>query len=424
MRKWSRYPAEPAGLLQQLCTKLGRSGTGVVLNSNAGKDAHLGLLAGFGAKQEITCGETPGAFAELERFLEKNKDHAFGHFGYDLKNAVEQLSTSQPDLTGFPPLYFFVPEVIVKSDANGIVIGESETSEAGTDLFSEAQEPLADRFPAPLLQARTGKADYLEHAGKLIAHIHRGDIYEINYCMEYFAENVRIDPVSVYLRLNALTEAPFSALYKHGDSWLMCGSPERFMQKRDGRISSRPIKGTRPRGKTPAEDEQLKRGLFLDPKERSENVMIVDLVRNDLSRSAKRGSVRVDELFGIYSFRSVHQMISTVSAELRDDVHPVEAIRRAFPMGSMTGAPKVRAMQLAGEHEQMRRGLYSGALGYFTPELDFDFNVVIRSIQYNAKTGYLSLMVGSALTANADPEKEYEECLLKAETLFEALKNE
>jgi para-aminobenzoate synthetase component I len=422
MRKWTRYSSGRTDLLQHLCARLGRSGTGVILNSNAGKGAHFGLLAGFGAKHEITCGETPGAFAELERFLEQHRDHAFGHFGYDLKNAIEQLSTPQPDRTGFPPLYFFVPGLIVKSVGDEIAVGEFGPPTSVDDLFSESIE-APQQFPAPVLQARTGKEDYLAHAGKLITHIHRGDIYEINYCMEYFAENVRIDPVAVYLRLNALTEAPFSALYKHGDSWLLCGSPERFMRNKNGRISSMPIKGTRPRGKTPEEDEQLKRGLFLDPKERSENVMIVDLVRNDLSRSAKKGSVRVDELFGIYSFRSVHQMISTVSAELREDVHPVEAIRRAFPMGSMTGAPKVRAMQLAGEHEQMRRGLYSGALGYFTPELDFDLNVVIRSIQYNAKTGYLSLMVGSALTANADPEKEYEECLLKAETLFGALRN-
>ncbi len=420
MRKWTRHAVDPGRLAEQLCARLSRSEKGVILNSNAGKDAHFGLLAGFGARHEITCGETPDAFAELERFLEQHRDFAFGHFGYDLKNVIERLSTPQPALTGFPPLYFFVPELIVRSDAGGVFTGEIETSATGNTLFGETYE--ARSFPSPVLQARTSKEEYLAHARKLIAHIHRGDIYEINYCMEYYSEQTRIDPVSVYLRLNELTGAPFSALYKHGDSWLMCGSPERFMQKRNSRISSMPIKGTRPRGKTPDEDEQLKRELFLDPKERSENVMIVDLVRNDLSRSAKKGSVRVDELFGIHSFRSVHQMISTVSAELRDDVHPVEAIRRAFPMGSMTGAPKVRAMQLAGGHEQMRRGLYSGALGYFTPEMDFDFNVVIRSIQYNAKTGYLSLMVGSALTANADPEKEYEECLLKAETLFEALK--
>jgi len=271
------------------------------------------------------------------------------------------------------------------------------------------------------MQARTSREEYISNAKKLIEHIHCGDIYEVNYCIEFFAENVSVDPSSLFLKLNELTQAPFSCLYKNGEHWLICASPERFLHKKGSCIISQPIKGTRARGKTFEEDEKLKMELFLDEKERSENVMIVDLVRNDLSKSAKKNSVKVEELFGIHSFKSVHQMISTVRAELRNDVHPVDAIRNAFPMGSMTGAPKIKAMELIDEFENVKRGLYSGAVGYFTPDLDFDFNVVIRSIQYNSKTGYLSFMVGSALTANADPEKEYEECLLKAKTLFESI---
>ncbi|HTL81233.1 MAG TPA: anthranilate synthase component I family protein [Bacteroidia bacterium] len=276
-------------------------------------------------------------------------------------------------------------------------------------------------YAAIHLQARTPRAIYLSNVNKLISHIHRGDIYEINYCIEFFAENVSIDPLNVFLRLNELTKAPHACLYKCGDAWLLCASPERFLKKTGKKIISQPIKGTRPRGKTPEEDERLKTELKNDPKEISENVMIVDLVRNDLSRIADKGSVNVDELCGIYSFESVHQMISTVSADVREDVSFEEIIRATFPMGSMTGAPKFRAMQLIDEFEDMNRGIYSGSVGVIQPNGDFDLNVVIRSIEYNSKTGYLSVKVGSAITANCDPEKEYEECLVKAQPMLRAL---
>jgi para-aminobenzoate synthetase component 1 len=153
----------------------------------------------------------------------------------------------------------------------------------------------------------------------------------------------------------------------------------------------------------------------------AENLMIVDLVRNDLAKSSKPGSVKVEELFGIYSFKQLHQMISTVSSIKRENVDPVEVIKNAFPMGSMTGAPKIRAMELIEKYETTKRGVYSGASGYFTPEMDFDFNVLIRSIFYNDTANKLSFQVGSAITYDADPEYEYKECLLKAKAIFEIL---
>ena len=265
------------------------------------------------------------------------------------------------------------------------------------------------------------KEQYLKCVYEIKKHIQRGDIYEMNYCVEFFAENTEIAPIQVYTNLNSISQTPFSCFYRNDTQYLMCASPERFIKKEGTKIISQPIKGTRKRGETAHEDQKLKQDLLEDAKERSENVMIVDLVRNDLSRSAKRGTVRVEELFGVYSFKQVHQLISTVSAELKEEIHFVDAIKNAFPMGSMTGAPKVRAMQLIEEFENTKRGLYSGAVGYISPSGDFDFNVVIRSILYSEQSKSVSFMVGSAITANSDAEKENEECLLKAEAMFQVL---
>jgi len=243
----------------------------------------------------------------------------------------------------------------------------------------------------------------------------------MNYCVEFFSGNASIHPATLFQRLCEISPMPFSCYYKNDDQHLMCASPERFLARRGGKIISQPIKGTAKRGRTREEDEQMKIRLRHDAKEQSENVMIVDLVRNDLSRTAARKSVQVEELFGIYTFRQLHHMISTVISEMREGVHWTEIIRHAFPMGSMTGAPKIRAMQLIDAFESTMRGLYSGAVGYVTPDGDFDFNVVIRSILYNSDLDYLSFMVGSAITINSDAAKEYEECLLKAKAMMEVL---
>ncbi len=393
---------------------------GIIFQDNSENGA-FEWMAGFGVENEFIGNEDARVFKQLEEFLSGNAT-AFGHFSYELKNVVETLSSRHFSGMEFPAAYFFNPELmLVKTKDDFRIVPENKILPADfLRIFNHADENK-NQEQQFTLQERTTKEQYISTVNALLAHIHRGDIYEINYCIEFYAENVSIDPLAVYRKLNELCEAPFSVLYKYHDQWLMCASPERFLKKEDDKLISQPIKGTRPRGKSKEEDEALKTELLNDPKERSENVMIVDLVRNDLSRSAKKGSVKVEELFGIHSFKNVHQMISTVTAVLDETIHPVEAIKNAFPMGSMTGAPKIRAMQLTEDFENMKRGLYSGATGYFTPEMNFDFNVVIRSIQYNAKTGYLSLMVGSAITAKSDPEKEYAECLLKAKTLFQSL---
>ncbi|RYY11906.1 MAG: anthranilate synthase component I family protein, partial [Cytophagaceae bacterium] len=281
--------------------------------------------------------------------------------------------------------------------------------------------PLAAPPAVPALRPRMPHAEYLRAVAHVREEILNGEVYELNLCQEFYAEGVGLDPVAAFWRLNEVSPAPYAGFLRYHDHYLLCASPEQFLASQQGVITSQPIKGTRRRGTTPADDEQQRRALLLDEKERAENLMIVDLVRNDLARVARTGTVRVPELFGTYGFRHVWQLISTVAAELRPGVQLPAILRATFPMGSMTGAPKVRAMQLIEHYEATRRGLYSGSFGYGWPDGDFTFNVVIRSLQYRADTGYLSLQVGSAITYDSVPEQEYQECLLKAQGVLEAL---
>jgi para-aminobenzoate synthetase component 1 len=271
------------------------------------------------------------------------------------------------------------------------------------------------------MNSRISKSEYISTFNKLQEHIKRGDIYEVNFCQEYFAKSAELNPVNTFRNLYEISNSPFSAFFRTNDFYLMSASPERFVKKFGNTIISQPIKGTRKRGNSVEEDLKLKEELRQCPKEQSENVMIVDLVRNDLSKTAEKSSVKVEELYGIYSFTQVHQMISTITSELKDDIHWSEVLKTTFPMGSMTGAPKIRAMQLIEEYETFKRGLYSGSVGYVTPNGDFDFNVIIRSILYNTTNGYVSLAVGSAITANAKGDDEYAECELKAKAMLEVL---
>ena len=250
----------------------------------------------------------------------------------------------------------------------------------------------------------------------MLSHIQRGDIYEANFCQEFYAQGT-INPVHTYKNLNAISSPPFATFLKMDEKYLLSATPERYLKKMGEKIVSSPIKGTSARSADDVEDNAFAKALSQDPKERSENVMIVDLVRNDLSRIAQKGSVQVEELCKVYPFKQVHQMISTVVCKQGVGISPVDVVRATYPMGSMTGAPKVRAMQIIEQLEETKRGLYSGSVGYFTPEGDFDFNVIIRSILYNAEEEYISYSVGGAITAKSDPDKEYEECLLKAKAM-------
>lgn len=273
------------------------------------------------------------------------------------------------------------------------------------------------------IHLRIHKDEYFNKINEMLVHIHRGDIYEANFCQEFYAENTVINPIETYNKLNAISKPPFATFFKLNDKYLLSASPERYIKKAGNTIISQPIKGTAKRSENIEEDEALKEALRNDQKERSENIMIVDLVRNDLSKTALKGSVVVKELCEIYTFDQVHQMISTVESKVDEDINPVEILKSTFPMGSMTGAPKISAMKIIEALEETKRGLYSGSVGYFTPNGDFDFNVVIRSILFNESKKYVSYSVGGAITAKSDPLKEYEECLVKAKAMREVLEN-
>lgn len=382
--------------------------------------AFLHVLA-FGVLKELK-GVQGNNFSALESFLDTNKDWAFGYFSYDLKNELEQVSSENVDPINFPLIDFFIPKHLIFFRENYSEIISIENPEA---LFSLIQkEVLTNSSPLSTkidIQQKVSKDAYLEKVKSIQQLILKGDLYETNFCQEYFAKNVKLEPLAAYHKLNSISPMPFSSYVKTDQHYLICASPERFIKKEKQKLISQPIKGTAKREADSEKDKAIRFTLENSQKERSENIMIVDLVRNDLSRSAKAGSVVAEKLCGIHTFPKVHQMISTITAELDSTVHPVEAIKRAFPMGSMTGAPKVRAIKVIEEYEETARGLFSGAVGYFTPELDFDFNVVIRSILYNAKTRYLSFQAGSAITYYADAEKEYEECEVKTAAIREVL---
>ncbi|MCF8463846.1 MAG: anthranilate synthase component I family protein [Flavobacteriales bacterium] len=371
-------------------------------------------LVGIGIEHEI-IGASLEDLTKLRKWLSEKDDMILGYFSYDLKNLLENLESKNSDRIEFPLFHFFVPKVVCLVDGKEVECyyhGEIDDQVDLQDLVKSRK--IGDTKNQQL------KEEYVLQVKELQKRIQLGDIYEVNYCVEHSFEKTTVEPYRLYEELQMASPAPFSCFVADNGKYLMSSSPERFMQKSGSRIISQPMKGT---NRKTVNNELQKANLRNDSKEFAENVMITDLVRNDLSRSAKKGSVKVDELCGIYEFEHVNQMISTVSAELRDDVHPLDAILNAFPMGSMTGAPKIRAMELIEEFEDFSRGLYSGAVGYFTPELDFDFNVVIRSILYNEEKKVVTFPTGSAITINSDPEKEYDECMLKAEAMRKVLMN-
>ena len=365
------------------------------------------------------------AFEDLKQYQQTTNDWLFGYLSYDLKNDIENLQSDNFNGLDFPDLFFFQPKKLFLLKGNTLEIQYlllcDDEIEEDLKSISEIENVVAESQSVIDIEERISKEKYLEKVSKLLTHIHQGDVYEANFCMEFYAENTIINPIEKFQKLNAISQSPFAVFFKNNKQFLLSASPERYIKKEGDQITSQPIKGTSKRFEDEFEDEKSKNQLASDPKERAENIMITDMVRNDLSRTAQKGSVEVNELCGIYSFLQVHQMISTISSKLDSQYSVVDVIKSTFPMGSMTGAPKFSAMKIIEELEESKRGLYSGAIGYFTPNNDFDFNVVIRSILYNQENKYVSFSVGSAITAQSIPEKEYEECLLKAKAMREVL---
>ncbi len=433
MRKRVSYEIPNSALFKEALTAWSQQFNEVVwLDSNNHTDAYScfdAVLAVDALTIKIT--DAKNAFADLQEYYEQTKDWLFGYLSYDLKNDVERLDSTNFDGLRFPDLYFFQPKKIITIKGTtatftylNVVADEIVADFEWLSAFKNEQCIVKKKLNPIKIKMRIFKDEYFKRVKDMLTHIHRGDIYEANFCQEFYAENTEIQPYNTYKKLNAISKAPFASFLRLDDKYLLSATPERYLQKKGSQIISQPIKGTAKRAMNKAVDDKLKQTLATDEKERAENIMIVDLVRNDLSKSALKGSVLVTELCKVYTFEQVHQMISTVTAQVAHDKNPVEIIKETFPMGSMTGAPKISAMNIIEELESFKRGLYSGAVGYFTPQGDFDFNVVIRSILYNASEKYVSFAVGSAITAKAIPEKEYEECLLKAKAMRDVLESE
>jgi para-aminobenzoate synthetase component I len=399
------------------------------LNSNQ-KNGKNYLAIGVKDSLSICDGDGSDVFKKIEKFQTDNIENwMFGYFGYDLKNNIEKLNSKNIDNLNFANAYFFVPKITIEISRDLLMahfdnntvnkIEVDDLISLITTIKNLPNKQVINNFNT--ICRRQKKEEYVNAVSKIKNHIQKGDIYEANYCQEFYAENIELDPLEVYTKLNEITRAPFSVYFKNKQQHLICGSPERYLKKTKSKILSQPIKGTAKRGQSSEEDNQIILKLTNSKKEKSENIMIVDLVRNDLSKIAKKGTVQVEELFKLNTFNNIHQMISSVSCQVKDDTSSIEVMKQTFPMGSMTGVPKIRAMEIIDELETSRRGLFSGCFGYFEPNGNFDFNVIIRSIIYNSEKKYASIMAGGAITIESDPAAEYEESLLKASAMIEAL---
>lgn len=333
--------------------------------------------------------------------LKKNKNH-IAFINYDYKNDIEFFTKKENNPITFPKQLFI--EIEEEINLENLSFDEAESTQQSI-----------------LINATISKENYIKKVNKLKQHIQQGDIYEINYCITFEAHDITINPLAIYQKLNKISNAPYSAFAKFDSQYIISSSPELFISKTGNTLITKPIKGTAKRVSSKQEDDVIKNELQSNLKERTENVMIVDVARNDLSRIAKKGSVIVNKLCDIESYQQVHQMVSTVSCEIKDNTSFDDIIHATFPMASMTGAPKIKAMQLIDEYELYNRGPYSGALGYIDENGDFDLSVLIRSIFYDEQKQYLSFTVGSAITAMCNAEDEYEECLLKAKAMIQVL---
>jgi para-aminobenzoate synthetase component 1 len=399
-------------------------------------------LAVGASKSILVDGPQPGAWTLWDRFVADataREAWTVGWLGYDLHACLGMTQGEAPDAPrnaapehpgGWPILHWWEPELLlewVPGELQPSVV-RGESLPWAPDVLACLEGPSSEPLDFAALEGDWqpltpgwGREMYLDKFDAVQAALRRGDIYEMNLCMPWQGQAPGQASWSLFERLAGVTKAPHSAYIQAGDHRVLCASPERFLEKRGQTLRSQPIKGTVRRGGTPEEDNTLKFSLLESDKERAENVMIVDLVRNDLSRVAQPNSVEVDELFGLHTFSTVHQMISSVSCQLQPEVTAEDVLRATFPMGSMTGAPKLSAMDLIASLEGHGRGVYSGTIGYVDAQGDWDFNVVIRSLMHRADTGRVDATVGGALTLLAQGDDEYNECLLKVAALKSCL---
>ena len=413
--------------LKYLASKL--SHVALLFDESEGGSCILGL----GCKRSIELGgslEGVQAFEALEKFTSPEKGKwTFGWMGYDLKNSFIDFKNENLNTLGLPDLAWWEPEVVIRWNSCGrpeVVQGnpDCELALKGVSAIESQAEEDEVKVEAGQVVWAWEKEEYVEKFNAVRDLIQAGDVYELNLCQTLKTTAPAKASWDIFSKLYSKTKAPFSAYMQCGSSRVLSGSPERFLKRKGSKLISQPIKGTTARGATPEEDARLIDELRNSEKERAENIMITDLVRNDLSRVAQRGTVEVVDLCGIHTFETVHQMITEVNCELDPEAELSDILKATFPMGSMTGAPKLSAMQNIEALEEKNRGIYSGSVGYISPEGDFDLSVLIRSLFHNAETEELEASVGGAITFLSNAEDEYNECRLKADALMKAVESD
>ena len=393
----------------------------ILLNSNDYSDEY-DLIVAYGIESSIKSSDN--SLIKLDNYIDSVDDWVFGYLSYDLKNEIEDLNDKNEDIFNLPNINFFQPKVIwLIKNGTATILSLNKKNLIDDWIQVNSLNCLETLNKSKInLKSRGSKDDYIRKINRIKERILKGDCYEMNFCFDMYCKNNTIDPYQTYIKLNNYTRSPMSTFLKLDNLYLISSSPERFIKKENKKIISQPIKGTAKRGLDSHEDKEITNKLLSDPKELSENHMIVDLVRNDLSRIAEKGSVRVKKLNKLNTFKRVHQLISTIEANIQSNIQFSKIIEGTFPMGSMTGAPKIKSMNIIDEYESVKRGLYSGSVGYIKPNKDFDFNVIIRSIIYDRSLKEINVSVGSAITFKSDPESEYDECLIKAEPMIRSLK--
>ncbi len=376
-------------------------------NQYASADSNYECLLAIAGDEYVIC-QTENCLETIRDFHEKHPGWLFGHINYPSATKEYKL---------FPSAFFFKPGILIVLKNNQLTFetDRSDSSELMDQILNTPiQSTTIQKYKSGPWNESISKEEYTGKLNNILGHIQRGDCYEMNFCMEFTSEISVDNPVSMFQSINSISPNPFSAYYRINHAYAFCASPERFLQRKKDVVISQPIKGTaRRNGILEKENEFICESLQGNPKERSENVMIVDLVRNDLSKVALEGTVSVRELMGLYAFPHVYHLISTVEARVGRERHWTEIVQACFPMGSMTGAPKKKVMELTEHYEKTARGLYSGSIGYVNPAGDFDFNVVIRSLFYDDEKKMISCKVGSGITMRSQPDKEYEECEAK-----------
>ena len=379
----------------------------------------------------------------LGEFLKQNRDEnetalpivsgAIGYFSYDYGREHMGVPSAEQDVEPIPQARVVFYDLLLIEDCREKRVwlsacGQTEDAEALLARFrrdiergmEEGFPPLPDAHATKPITVRPNfeKEEYKAAVDRMIRYIIEGDIYIANMTQRLDVMSDR-EPLAVFEHLRTHNPSPFGGYLDCGDHQIICASPERFLRLRDSVVETRPIKGTRKRGETPEEDEALRRELEQSEKDKSELLMIVDLERNDLNRVCRPGSVEVTELFTVETYATVFHLVSNIRGELAQGRDVTDLLRAAFPGGSITGAPKYRAMEIIDELEHGKRGLYTGSIGYLTLDGDCDLNIVIRTALH--RDGRYHLGVGGGITSESDLEFEYEETLQKAKAVLEAL---